>query len=98
MTPPHRWRTMTEAIMSGALARPRRILRRWRELRQYAAACTQCGYLPEPPDRRGRILSKRLSRLLVWIQVGKIELSGSAHLTIPGPKIIAANHPHSVDP
>jgi 1-acyl-sn-glycerol-3-phosphate acyltransferase len=72
--------------------------RRWRALRSYARACTSCGYLPDPPTKRGRIFCKRLSRFLVWLQVGKIEITGTAHVVSGGPKIIAANHPHSVDP
>jgi 1-acyl-sn-glycerol-3-phosphate acyltransferase len=71
---------------------------RWRALRRYAQACGRCGYLPDPPTERGRIFTKRLSRFLVWIQVGNIEVTGSANLASAGPKIIAANHPHSVDP
>jgi lathosterol oxidase len=72
--------------------------RRWHALRSYARACASCGYLPDPPTKRGRVFSKRLSRFLVWLQVGKIEITGTADLFSGGPKIIAANHPHSVDP
>lgn len=72
--------------------------RRWRELTDYVRACATCGYLPDPPTRRGRIFSQRLARFLVWIQTGKVEISGAGNLASPGPKIIAANHPSSIDP
>jgi 1-acyl-sn-glycerol-3-phosphate acyltransferase len=74
------------------------VRKRWRELRRYAQAYSRCGYLPDPPSERGRLFSKRLSRFLVWLQVGNIEITGGASLAVTGPKIIAANHPHSVDP
>jgi Delta7-sterol 5-desaturase len=70
----------------------------WRALSTYAKACTRCGFLPDPPTKKGCIFSKRLSRFLVWLQVGKIEIAGTADFVSVGPKIIAANHPHSVDP
>ena len=72
--------------------------RRWHALRSYARACATCGYLPHPPTKRGRIFCKRLSRFLVWLSVGKIEITGTTVLVSGGLKIIAANHPHCVDP
>src|SRR5437588_12455231 len=74
------------------------LARWWCPLRRYAESCAICGHLPDPPTRRGLDFSKKLSRFLVWIQVGKIEVTGLENLLTPGPKIIAPNHPHSVDP
>jgi 1-acyl-sn-glycerol-3-phosphate acyltransferase len=57
-----------------------------------------CGHLPAPPSARNIRLLRKLSRFLVWMQVGKIEVVGLENLQIGGPKIIVPNHPHSVDP
>jgi 1-acyl-sn-glycerol-3-phosphate acyltransferase len=70
----------------------------WRAVRRYTQKCTTCGHLPNTPTERARRFLRRLSRFLVWIQVGKIEIAGLENLLLPGPKIIAPNHPHSVDP
>jgi 1-acyl-sn-glycerol-3-phosphate acyltransferase len=88
-------------LVAASLALVRWPGRRWQAWRSYTRACSTCGYLPDPPTGRAHRFIKRLSRFLVWLQVGKIEINGTtnfANLVSAGPKIIAANHPHSVDP
>lgn len=86
------------AVASLALLASLVLKRSWRPLRKYAERCAVCGHLPEPPTPRSLHFLKKLCRCLVWIQVGKIEVDGLENLLLPGPKIIAPNHPHSVDP
>lgn len=70
----------------------------WRSLRTYAQLCAVCGYLPAAPSQKSLDFLKQLSRFLVWLQIGRIEATGLENLLLPGPKIIAPIHPHSVDP
>lgn len=73
-------------------------LPRWRSIKQYIKLCSTCGYLPDPPSEAALRRMRRLSRLLLWIQVGKVHVIGEENLNPPGPMIIAPNHGHSVDP
>src|SRR3990167_8712179 len=68
------------------------------QARTYIANATTCGFLPPPPTPGALRFLKGLSRVLLWIQVGKVKYIGLENLNVDGPIIIAPNHPHYIDP
>src|SRR5262249_50300916 len=74
------------------------IIPAFRKMRAYIAQVSACGCLPPPPTKRAVNFLYRFAQVVTWIQVGKIKVVGKENLNVPGPKIIAPNHPHYVDP
>lgn len=70
----------------------------WWRLRDYAEACSRCGALPPPPTPRALRFLKGLSRLLLFVQAGRVRIVGIENAQVPGPRVITPNHGHSVDP
>ncbi len=67
--------------------------------RVYMSNMMTCGYLPGPPTPRAQRWLMRLSRILTFIQVGKVEITGRDKLNkVPGPFVVAPNHPSFMDP
>lgn len=67
-------------------------------MRQYIEKVQTCGYLAPPPTPRAVRRLKRLARSLLFIQVGKVKIVGKEKLdNVPGPYIVAPNHPHWAD-
>ncbi len=65
---------------------------------EYAALVEQCGYLPPSPTPRGVRLLQRLSKILVFIQVGKVKVLGAENLDkVDGATVVTPNHPHWAD-
>lgn len=64
----------------------------------YARKCIEPGALPPPPTPRALRFLKGLARVLLFIQVGKVKYEGLENTKVPGPRLIAPNHGHSVDP
>jgi 1-acyl-sn-glycerol-3-phosphate acyltransferase len=73
-------------------------LRWWRDTRQRIRLVCTCGHLPDPPTEDAWRLMKKVARVLVWIQIGKVEVSGREHLSGPAPRLIAPTHGHYLDP
>ncbi len=69
-----------------------------RRMRAYINEVSVCGCLPPPPTKRAVNFLYRFAQVLTWIQVGKIKVVGKENLNVPGPKVIAPNHPHYIDP
>lgn len=69
------------------------------KLRDYIRQVSVCGHLPDPPSRRVVRLYERIARFILFIQVGKIRVSGLEHLN-PADHgfLFASNHPHYADP
>ena len=71
---------------------------RWRALRNKIRLVCTCGYVPDPPtDSADRVL-RMVARTLVWIQVGRVQVSGIENLACGPPKLIAPTHGHYIDP
>ena len=70
-----------------------------KEWRRYIRDVATSGYLPPPPTRRGMFRLKILSRLILFIQVGKVKIIGQENLeALDGKNYIATpNHPHFAD-
>src|SRR5688572_32086337 len=66
--------------------------------RAYMKNMSTCGFVPPPPSRRGTRFLYGLSKVLSWIQVGRIRYIGRDNLKLDGPFIVAPNHPHYIDP
>lgn len=88
------------ALVSGLVtfAVVRGVMPLWWRTRAYISACTECGVLPPPPTPRGLAFLRAMSWLLTFIQVGKVRIIGFENTKVPGPRLIAPNHGHSVDP
>lgn len=69
-----------------------------RSVRTYIKNVSTCGFLPPPPSKVAVAFLHWLSRVLSWIQVGKVKIIGSENLKADGPMLIAPNHPHYIDP
>ncbi|MBZ0186075.1 MAG: 1-acyl-sn-glycerol-3-phosphate acyltransferase [Candidatus Obscuribacterales bacterium] len=67
--------------------------------RRYIKNVQTCGYLPPPPTKRGLFALKLLSRLLIFIQVGRVKIKGMENLAkLDGEAyLVAPNHPHFAD-
>lgn len=65
---------------------------------EYAKQVQTCGYLAPPPTPRAVRRLLRLARTLIFIQVGRVKIIGKEKLDrVPGPYIVAPNHPHWAD-
>lgn len=73
-------------------------LPRWRALRGKLRLACRCGHLPPPPTEGAIRVMRIIARGLVWLQVGKIEVSGRENLECDSPKLIAPTHGHYLDP
>jgi 1-acyl-sn-glycerol-3-phosphate acyltransferase len=70
----------------------------WRRAREYAKNVSTCGYLAPPPTVRGMRWLDRVTRTLMFIQVGRMTVIGRENLDLHGPAmIVAPNHPNSAD-
>jgi len=68
------------------------------KLREYIRKVQTCGYLAPPPTPRAVLRLQRLAKTLMFIQVGKLKIVGRENLDkVPGPYIVAPNHPHWAD-
>lgn len=96
---------MTTAIfwwLAGGLAAVaifwRYVLPAIRRARQYIRNVETCGYLPPPPTPRAVRFLVRASKVLAFIQVGKLKIEGAENLDgLDGPTIVTPNHPHWAD-
>jgi 1-acyl-sn-glycerol-3-phosphate acyltransferase len=70
----------------------------WRAARKKIRLICTCGYVPDPPTDRANRVMRAVARWLVWIQVGKVEVSGASNLICGPPKLIAPTHGHYIDP
>lgn len=59
--------------------------------------CT-CGHLPDPPTEDDHRTLRRLSRWVVWLQVGRVDVEGAERLAGSGPTLITPTHGHYLDP
>jgi 1-acyl-sn-glycerol-3-phosphate acyltransferase len=74
------------------------VVPQWRRFRAYHALVSRCGYLGPVPSSDDVRFFQRLSKLLVWIQVGKVRYENEEFLDTPGPRLIVANHGSAADP
>jgi 1-acyl-sn-glycerol-3-phosphate acyltransferase len=74
------------------------LARRWREARSKIRLVCTCGYVPEPPTDAANRVMRIVARCVVWIQVGRVEVSGRENLECDAPKLIAPTHGHYLDP
>lgn len=70
----------------------------WREARRKIRLACTCGHVPDPPTDTAVRAMRRFARWLVWVQVGRVEVSGVENLECDAPKLIAPTHGHYVDP
>jgi 1-acyl-sn-glycerol-3-phosphate acyltransferase len=59
--------------------------------------CT-CGYLPNAPTDSDDRKMRKVSRFIVWMQIGKVKWSGLENLTSESVKLIVPTHRHYLDP
>jgi 1-acyl-sn-glycerol-3-phosphate acyltransferase len=68
---------------------------RWR---CYVRTVSVCGTLPPPPSNLSFRTLRMFSRAMCFVQVGRVNVFGKEYLdSVPGPKMICANHPFGVD-
>lgn len=67
-------------------------------LRSHIRKISACGYLPQDPGPIMRWIVVAFSRCITWWQAKSVKISGWENLNTPGPKIIAPNHTHYLDP
>lgn len=65
---------------------------------EHVQLITTCGYVPEPPTEAAFRTLIRVARVLVWLQIGKIRVSGLEHLDCGRPRLIVPTHGHYLDP
>jgi 1-acyl-sn-glycerol-3-phosphate acyltransferase len=67
--------------------------------KQFSAQVSQCGYLAPPPSENAQKWLKRVARFLLFLQVGKIHVTGRENLELVAdqPVIVAPNHVSSAD-
>jgi 1-acyl-sn-glycerol-3-phosphate acyltransferase len=67
--------------------------------KKFSAQVSQCGYLAPPPSENAQKWLKRVSRFLLFVQVGKVQITGSENLKLVAdqPVIVAPNHVSSAD-
>ncbi len=97
---PHLWITIGFIIGLGGLIfglvyRALPMLHRLKD--EIRLICTS-GHLPPPPTETGRRILKLASRGAVWLQVGRVTISGHEYLECDTPRIITPNHGHYLDP
>lgn len=69
-----------------------------RRARQYIRNVETCGFLPPPPTPKAVRFLVRVSKILAFIQVGKVKIEGAENLDgLDGPTIVTPNHPHWAD-
>jgi|AGTN01.3.fsa_nt_gi 1-acyl-sn-glycerol-3-phosphate acyltransferase len=82
----------------GAVIFWRYVLPAFRRARQYIRDVETCGYLPPPPTPGAVRFLVRASKVLAFIQVGKVKIEGIENLDgLDGPTIVTPNHPHWAD-
>ena len=59
--------------------------------------CT-CGYLPDPPTETNDRRMRKISRFVVWLQIGKVKWSGLENISDTSVKLIVPTHGHYLDP
>jgi 1-acyl-sn-glycerol-3-phosphate acyltransferase len=72
--------------------------RGWRAGRERIRSVCTCGYLPDPPTALAHRVMKWVARFVVWLQVGRIRVTGLEHLDVVGPRLITPTHGHYLDP
>ncbi|MFZ2407024.1 MAG: lysophospholipid acyltransferase family protein [Methylobacter sp.] len=70
----------------------------WLRIKKKIQQVCTCGYLPPPPSKKELIIMKIVSNFVVWLQVGKVRVSGIENISCDLPKIIIPNHSHYLDP
>jgi len=76
----------------------RTTLTRWRAFRHDVRQLCTCGFVaPSPTERQARAL-RAVARILVWLQIGRVEPRGLEHLSGDLPLLIAPTHGHYLDP
>lgn len=70
----------------------------FKRARSYIKDVTTCGFLPPKPTARAQRYLRRAARLFSWIQIGKITVFGRENLSVPGVKMLCANHGSHADP
>lgn len=69
-----------------------------KRMKAYIERVSTCGFLSDPPTEGQTRWFLRLARFLAFIQVGRVKIVGRENLdNVPGPVIVAPNHPHSAD-
>lgn len=66
--------------------------------RDYIRKVSASGFLSAPPGKFALWFARRYCSALVGWQVGKIKVIGAENLETPGPKLMAPNHGHFIDP
>jgi 1-acyl-sn-glycerol-3-phosphate acyltransferase len=82
---------------TAAIATPS-LVRQWRAMRESMRLIRTCGHVPPPPTEAAARTMMRIARFVVWVQIGKIRVSGLEHLDCDTPRLIAPTHGHYVDP
>lgn len=89
------WAVAAVLLFIGCLA----LIPTIKRARRYIENVKTCGYLPPPPNETGLFWLKMLSRFIIFVQVGRVKITGKANLEQMKDKHFLAtpNHPHFAD-
>jgi 1-acyl-sn-glycerol-3-phosphate acyltransferase len=92
------WLIVAVAAVAVTFTFVRALLPVWERARAYIRIFTECGALPPPPTPRALWTFKLLTRILTFIQVGRIRFVGLENTKVEGARLFAPNHGHYIDP
>ncbi|HEY2495471.1 MAG TPA: lysophospholipid acyltransferase family protein [Candidatus Angelobacter sp.] len=70
----------------------------WRATRARIRLICTCGYVPEPPTDAAIRVMRLVARYVVWMQVGRVDVSGRENLESGALRLITPTHGHYLDP
>lgn len=71
---------------------------RWQVMQDNIRLVCTSGYLPDSPSNADDRIMRRISRFVVWLQIGKVKWSGLDNLKYGFPKLVVPTHGHYLDP
>jgi len=97
MNPLVLWSGVAIGAVSATIAISRWLAPQWRAARHRIRLVCTCGHVPNRPTTAADRVLRMVARGVVWIQVGRVEVSGAENLRCDAPKLIAPTHGHYVD-
>lgn len=98
ISPKEIWAGILIGLVLAVILSSRWLVPRWRAARKKIQLVCTCGYLPDPPTEAADRVMRMVARCLVWMQVGRVEVSGLENLECGAPKLITPTHGHYIDP
>lgn len=92
------WMGVFIGVIMAVIFLWRGFMARWRAVRNKIRLVCTCGHVPDPPTDAADRVMRIVARCLVWIQVGRVQVSGIENLACSSPKLIAPTHGHYIDP